>query len=88
MPDESPSLKPVSMLTDAKLRTLPRVLMQQRLNRPAVDLEAEIDELLEEFEGDARKALGALLCDLDTIVADYEATISSGYVRRGPTLIR
>ena len=81
---EIPNLAPNLIL----LRPIRMALMRQRLAiKPeaelAADREAEIDRLLEEFGGDARAALGAVLHDLDLIVADYEASLSGGYVRRG-----
>ena len=71
-----PSLKPVSMADDPKLRGLRRILMQQRAARSAVDVDDEIEELMADFEGDARAVIKALLHDMDVIVRDYEATIS------------
>ena len=47
-------------------------------------LEREIDALMGEFEGSARDVIKALLQDLDAIIADREATVSAGYVRRAP----
>ena len=44
-------------------------------------LQAEIDGVLEEFGGDARKAIAALLHDLNILAADAEASTSRGYVR-------
>lgn len=43
--------------------------------------EADIDELLEEFGGDVRQAIRALLHDLAVLAADYDASVSKGYVR-------
>ena len=45
------------------------------------DLDAEADRLLAEFEHNPRAAIKALLHDFDMIVADYEASISKGYLR-------
>ncbi|MBY0611310.1 MAG: hypothetical protein K2P80_03925 [Beijerinckiaceae bacterium] len=45
-------------------------------------LEREIDELLSEFDGSARDVIRALLHDLDAIIADRDASVSAGYVRR------
>ena len=64
-----------------KLRRLRLVIVAKRIEMPA-EIEREIDDLLAEFDGDARAALRAVLADFNTIVADYEATISSGFVRR------
>ena len=47
--------------------------------------EAEIDAVIEEFGGNAREAVRALLRDVATLAADYQAAVSRGYVRgRGP----
>jgi hypothetical protein len=43
--------------------------------------EADVDAVLEEFGGDARAALRALLHDLAELAADYDAWVSKGYVR-------
>lgn len=43
--------------------------------------ESDIDAVLAEFGGDAREALRALLADIATLAADYEADVSRGYVR-------
>lgn len=45
-------------------------------------LEREIDELMSEFDGSARDVIKALLHDLDAIIADRDASVSAGYVRR------
>ena len=45
-------------------------------------LEREIDELMSEFDGSARDVIRALLHDLDAIIADRDASVSAGYVRR------
>lgn len=50
---------------------------------PAEPTDAEIDEVLAEFGGDAREAIAALLRDLATLAGDYEGSISKGYVRCG-----
>ena len=47
-------------------------------------LEREIDALMSGFEGSARDVIRALLQDLDAIIADREASVSAGYVRRAP----
>ena len=47
-------------------------------------LEQEIDGLMVEFDGSARDVIKALLHDLDAIIADREATVSAGFVRRAP----
>jgi hypothetical protein len=43
--------------------------------------ESDIDAVLYEFKGDAREAIRALLHDIATLAADYEASVSYGYVR-------
>jgi len=43
--------------------------------------EADVDAILEEFGGDARKAIRALLHDLLVLAADYETSVSKGFVR-------
>ena len=43
--------------------------------------EADIDAVLYEFKGDAREAIRALLHDLAILAADYESSVSHGYVR-------
>jgi len=43
--------------------------------------EADVDAVLEEVRGDAREAIKALLHDLGSLAADYEASVSRGYVR-------
>jgi hypothetical protein len=43
--------------------------------------EQDIDELVEEFGGDPRAAIRALLQDLATLADDREASVSRGYVR-------
>ena len=42
---------------------------------------ADIDEVLQEFDGDPRAAIAALLRDLATLADDREASVSKGYVR-------
>lgn len=82
--DSSLKLAPEAL---AKLRHLRRTIMQQRVFLTPPEAEAEIDQLLAEFNGDYRTVIKALLHDLDVIVADYEAVISAGYVRRSPSLV-
>lgn len=43
--------------------------------------EAEIDDVLAEFGGDHRNAIGALLADLDVLARDREANVSHGFTR-------
>jgi hypothetical protein len=43
--------------------------------------EDDIDAVLDEFGGDAREAIRALLGDIDTLARDHAATVSVGYVR-------
>ena len=78
---EQSSVKPLSEDGLAKLRRLRLVVVAKRVGQPA-DIEREAEELISDFDGDARAALCAVLADFNTIVADYEATISSGFVRR------
>ena len=66
------------------LRRVRMAVARERIRERAVDHEAEIDRLFEEFGNDPRAALRAVLHDLDMIVADYEAAISGGFVRRAP----
>jgi len=42
---------------------------------------AEVDEVLAEFDGDARAAIRALLDDQLTLVADAEEAVSRGFLR-------
>lgn len=78
----SSDLKPLSDLGQRKLRGARLALAAIEARKPVHDIETEVDELLADFDGDARAAIRAILTDFRTIVADYEATISSGYVRR------
>ena len=57
---------------------------RERVRDAAADREAEIDRLFEEFGHDPRAAMRAVLHDFDMIVADYEASISGGFLRRAP----
>lgn len=41
----------------------------------------DVDDVLQEFGGDARAAIRALLQDLATLADDREASVSRGYVR-------
>ncbi len=43
--------------------------------------ERDVDDVLEEFGGDARAAIRALLHDLHLLAADYERSVSQGFVR-------
>ena len=43
--------------------------------------DAEIDAASEEFGGDPREAIRALLQDIATLAADDQAAVSRGYVR-------
>lgn len=45
------------------------------------DEDAAVDAVLGEFGGDARKAIAALLHDLDTLAADARSVVSRGFVR-------
>ena len=50
--------------------------------------EADIDAVLAEFGGDVRAAIRALLHDLAILAADYEASVSHGYVRGAIPILR
>jgi len=43
--------------------------------------EADIDAVLEDFSGEPRAAIRALLHDLAVLAGDYESSVSKGYVR-------
>jgi hypothetical protein len=43
--------------------------------------ERDIDAVLAEFGGDPREAIRALLADIATLAADYQADVSRGFVR-------
>jgi hypothetical protein len=43
--------------------------------------EADVDAVIEEFAGDPRAAIRALLQDLAVLAADYERDVSKGYAR-------
>ncbi len=43
--------------------------------------EAEVDAVVEEFGGDIRAAVRALLHDLAVLAGDFAAVVSRGYVR-------
>ena len=66
------------------LRRVRMAVARERIREGAADREAEIDRLFEGFGNDPRAAMRAVLHDLDMIVADYEAAISGGFVRRAP----
>ena len=48
---------------------------------PSEPTEAEIDAVVEEFGGDLREAIRALLHDIAVLAADLTRTVSRGYVR-------
>lgn len=50
---------------------------------PVFPTEADVDAVLDEFEGDTRAAIRALLLDIDNLACGYEANVSRGYVRTG-----
>ncbi len=50
---------------------------------PQFPTEADVDAVLDEFGGDARAAIGALLHDLAVLAGDYETNVSHGFVRGG-----
>jgi hypothetical protein len=43
--------------------------------------EADVEAAIEEFGGDARAALRAVLHDLAVLAADYESCVPKGFVR-------
>jgi hypothetical protein len=54
------------------------------INHPTSPLnieEADIDDLLLEFGGDAREAIRALLHDIAALADDRDSSVSYGYVR-------
>lgn len=55
------------------------------MDEPSSPTTADIDAVLQEFDGDVRAAIGALLHDLAVLAADFMATVSHGYVRGRPT---
>lgn len=55
--------------------------MTEDAERPSYPSEADIDAVLEEFAGDARAAIRALLHDIGALAADYDRSVSRGYVR-------
>ena len=44
--------------------------------------DADVDAVLQEFAGDHRAAIAALLHDVAALAADYGLSVSRGYVRR------
>lgn len=48
---------------------------------PETPTEAEVDAVPDEFGGDPRAAIRALLHDIAVLAADYAADVSHGYVR-------
>ena len=51
-------------------------------HQPNPEVEAEIDALLAEFDGDPRAAIAALLHDIGVLARGYDVGVSRGYVRR------
>ena len=47
----------------------------------AYPTDADVDEVLQEFDGDPRAAISALLLDLATLATDYDGSVSKGFVR-------
>jgi hypothetical protein len=43
--------------------------------------EEDVEAVLEEFGGHAREAIRALLHDLAVLAADYESSVSKGFIR-------
>ena len=52
-----------------------------RLPAGLVITEEEVDAVLEEFRGDPRAAIRALLADIATLAHDHVTTVSLGFVR-------
>lgn len=52
---------------------------------PPFPSDEDVTAVLEEFGGDARAAIRALLADLDSLARDYRADVSKGYVRLPPS---
>lgn len=50
--------------------------------------EADVDAVLAEFAGDHRAAIRALLHDVASLAADYDLSVSRGYVRRDTIRVR
>lgn len=48
---------------------------------PDEPTEAEVEAVIEEFGGDLRAAIRALLHDITVLASDLAATVSRGYVR-------
>jgi len=48
---------------------------------PGFPTEGDIDTVLDEFDGNPREAIRALLSDLAILAADFEGSVSRGYVR-------
>lgn len=55
--------------------------MDELDDEDAFPTERDMDEVLEEFGGDPRAAIRALQRDLAVLAADYEASVSKGFVR-------
>lgn len=50
---------------------------------PDFPTDGDVDAVLDEFKGDPRAAIRAILSDLATLAADYGEAVSWGYVRSG-----
>jgi hypothetical protein len=48
---------------------------------PNEPTEAEVEAVIEEFGGDLRATIRALLHDIAVLASDFAATVSRGYVR-------
>lgn len=55
---------------------------------PAHPEDPEVDAVIDEFGGDLRAAIRALLHDLAVLAADFAAAVSRGYVRGGSSFTR
>ena len=50
-------------------------------NEDSFPTERDVQDVLDEFGGDARAAIRALLHDLNALASDYESTVSKGFIR-------
>ena len=50
------------------------------------DSDAAVEALIEEFGGDPRSAILALLHDIDLLARDFDASVSRGFVRHEKTI--
>ena len=57
------------------------------MNESFEPTQADIDAVIEEFGGDPRATVVALLHDLAVLAADFDRSVSRGYVRGRAVLI-